>query len=83
MTASGDDQLAAMPQITDMDSYTKFAKNPLIRMADMTTDMREEAVDIVGMAVEKHVADLEKCAQVRSFGSPDESLYKLCMMSFF
>lgn len=64
MAAAGEDQFATLPQITDMESYRKLAKNPLVRMVDMTADMREEAVDIIGMAVEKHMADLEKCAQV-------------------
>jgi hypothetical protein len=66
MAEAGEDQIATVPQITDMESYRKLAKHPLIRFVDMLPDMRDEAVDIIGMAVEKHTADLEKCAQVSS-----------------
>jgi hypothetical protein len=62
--AEGEEQVATVPHITDMESYRKLAKHPLIRFADMIPDIRDEAVDIIGMAVEKHEADLEKCAQV-------------------
>ena len=62
--AEGEDQVATVPHITDMESYRKLAKHPLIRFADMVPDVRDEAVDIIGMAVEKHDVDLEKCAQV-------------------
>jgi hypothetical protein len=62
--AEGEEQVATVPHITDMESYRKLAKHTLIRFADMIPDIRDEAVDIIGMAVEKHEADLEKCAQV-------------------
>lgn len=73
MAAAGEDQAAALPVITDMESYIKLAKYPLVKMADMTADMREEAVDIIGLAVEKHVTDLEKCSQVCTSATASES----------
>ena len=50
-----------------MEAFLKMAKYPLVKHTDMTTEMREEAMDTCITAVEKHHADMEKCTQV-SFG---------------
>ena len=49
----------------DMETFRKIAKYPLVKTCDMTADVREDAIDIITAAVEKHVADLEKCTKVR------------------
>ncbi len=60
--------MAAMAQepedIKDMEAFLKMAKYPLVKHTDMTTEMREEAMDTCITAVEKHHADMEKCTQV-------------------
>lgn len=57
--------LAQEPEdIKDMEAFLKMAKYPLVKHTDMTTEMREEAMDTCITAVEKHHADMEKCTQV-------------------
>ena len=60
--------MAAMAQepedIKDMEAFLKMAKYPLVKHTDMTTEMREEAMDTCITAVEKHHTDMEKCTQV-------------------
>ena len=68
--------MAAMAQepddIKDMEAFLKMAKYPLVKHTDMTTEMREEAMDTCITAVEKHHADMEKCTQVSAkSGSAD------------
>jgi len=48
-----------------IEEYLKMAKYPLIKVCDMTTEMREEAVDVCITAVEKFPAEREKCTQAR------------------
>ena len=61
---------AAMAQPMDdakaaqMDAFRKMAKYPLLRSSDMLSDVREEAVEVIVTAVEKHIADMEKCSKV-------------------
>jgi hypothetical protein len=50
--------------ITDMESFFRLAKYPLVKFTDMTSEMREEAMDICITAVEKYPSDMEKCTQV-------------------
>ena len=59
---------AEAPQLykQSMEEFLKVAKYPLIKMCDMTSEMREEAVDVCITAVEKFPAEREKCTQVRS-----------------
>jgi dynein light chain 4, axonemal len=60
---------AEAPQLykQSMEEFFKVAKYPLVRHCDMTTEMREEAVDVCITAVEKFPGEREKCTQVRTF----------------
>lgn len=40
------------------------AKYPLVKYTDMSSEVREEALDICITAVEKYATDMEKCTQV-------------------
>jgi hypothetical protein len=53
------------PKDARMEAFLKTAKYPLLRSHDMLTEAREEAVEMIVMAVEKHASDLEKCSKVR------------------
>ncbi len=64
----------------DMAAFRKLAKYPLIKASDMSADMREDAIDIISISVEKHAADLEKCAKVmcRGFRRAQRAKSKRC-----
>jgi dynein light chain 4, axonemal len=47
-----------------MDEFFKVAKYPLVKLCDMTAEMKEEAVDVCITAVEKFPNEREKCTQV-------------------
>lgn len=44
-----------------MEEFLKMAKYPLIKYTDMTSEMKEEAMDISITAVEKYPSEMEKC----------------------
>ena len=54
--------------ISDMESFFRLAKYPLVKFTDMSSEMREEAMDICITAVEKYPNDMEKCTQVKHSG---------------
>jgi dynein light chain 4, axonemal len=47
-----------------MEEFAKMAKYPLVKRCDMTTEMKEEAIDTCITAVEKFPSEREKCTQV-------------------
>ncbi len=49
----------------DMEAFRKMAKYTLVTMSDMFVDVREDVVDIVTTAVDKHVEELDKCTKVQ------------------
>lgn len=49
----------------DLEAFYRTANYTLVNQCDMLPEMREEAVDICAIAIEKHQADLEKATQVR------------------
>ena len=60
----------------DKEAFLKIAKYPLVKFSDMSTEMRDEAIDISISAVEKNPKNMEKATQTikenmdRKFGSP-------------
>eukprot|EP00884_Botryococcus_braunii_P006052 jgi/Botrbrau1/15448/Bobra.43_2s0072.1 len=59
-----------------MEAFRKSANYPLIKHTDMPAEMRDEAMDICIIAVEKYQKEMEKCTQMikdtfdKKFGSP-------------
>lgn len=49
-----------------MEAFYKTSNYALIRQSDMLAEMKEEALDICTVAIEKHSSDLEKATQVSS-----------------
>lgn len=47
-----------------MEAFYRMANYPLIKCSDMSTEVKEEALDICLLACEKHSGDIEKCTQV-------------------
>ena len=74
--------LAQEPEdIKDMEAFLKMAKYPLVKHTDMTTEMREEAMDTCITAVEKHHADMEKCTQVSLIVTYKLGILAVCLHS--
>ena len=47
-----------------MKAFYRTASYALVKQSDMPTEMKEEAIDICTVAIEKHSTDLEKATQV-------------------
>lgn len=46
---------------SDMEEFLKVAKYPLVKFTDMTSEMKEDAMDVCITAVEKYPSEKEKC----------------------
>lgn len=46
-----------------MEAFYRTANYAVVKHSDMSTEVREEALDICLLACEKHAADMEKCTQ--------------------
>ena len=51
-----------------MEAFYRTANYPVVKLSDMSAEVREEALDICLLACEKHAADMEKCTQACSSG---------------
>lgn len=49
---------------SSMEAFYRMANYPLVKCSDMSTEVKEEALDICLLACEKHSGDIEKCTQV-------------------